>query len=125
MPDPTILLRVIAGESIFGVEVDSGIRHASNRLSARLMIELFHRCDTSPEQWPERFAESLSESMASDPDVLIGFDDGDWQDKEINSEDDLSPVPEPNFTCYSSWGFAMRTQPTISFRYSHRWIRHS
>jgi hypothetical protein len=39
MSDPTTLLRIITGESVFGMDVDSKIRQASHCMSARLMLE--------------------------------------------------------------------------------------
>lgn len=100
MTDPSTLLRIIAGESVFGMDVDSQIRQASNCMSARLMIELFNRCDTSSEDWQSRFAESLSEFVGGDPNALIGFDDGRWQGKGVDDAGGLPSIPEPNFSYY-------------------------
>jgi len=100
MPDPASLLRIIAGETVFGMDIDSRIRQASNCMSARLMIELFNRCDGSKPGWQEDFAGSLSEFTQCDPCALIGFDDGRWQGLEAADESGLPPVPEANFTCY-------------------------
>lgn len=100
MPDPSILLRIIAGEQVFGLDVDSRLRQASNCMSARLMIELFNRCDDSKPGWQVEFAESLSEFVMHDPCALIGFDDGRWQGKEEDDDDGLPPVQEGNFSYY-------------------------
>ena len=82
------------------MDVDSRIRQASNGMSARLMIELFNRCDTSSEDWPGEYAESLSEFFVGDPSVLVGFDDGRGQGKGVEDENDLPPVPEASFSYY-------------------------
>lgn len=100
MPDPTVLLRVISGEPVFGLDVDTRIRQAANCMSARLMIEWFLRCDDTVEGWAERFAGSLTELASGDPGSLIGFDDGRWQGKEVEDESELSSIPEAICTFY-------------------------
>jgi hypothetical protein len=116
MPDPSNLLRIIAGESVFGMDVDSRIRQASNCMSARLMIELFNRCDDSKPEWQAEFAESLSEFTLGDPSALIGFDDGRWQGKEVDDESVLPPVPEPNCTYYLKLTF--RNEDAAYYQFS-------
>lgn len=91
MPDPTLLLRVISGESVFGLDVDSKIRQASNETSAMALVHLFNRCDSSVPGWEADFADSLLELSTGDPSCLIGFDDGRWQGME---EDGTEPVAE-------------------------------
>lgn len=100
MPDPATLFRIIAGESVFGLDVDSKIRQAANRMSARLLIELYYRCDAAEPDWQTRFADSLPEHMLCDPNALVGFDDGRWQGREVDSEENLPPIPEATVTRY-------------------------
>ena len=69
-------------------------------MSARLMIELFIRCDTSLHDWQVSFAESLSEFSTGDSGVLCGFDDGRWQGKEVDDEGGLPPIPQANVVYY-------------------------
>lgn len=73
------LLRSIAGENVFGLDVDSRIRSAANSLSARLMIETFARCNKESKDWIIDFLTSLEEYSVGDPSLLVGFDDGRWQ----------------------------------------------
>ena len=100
MPDTSSLIRIIAGESIFGIDVDSKIRRASNCMSARLMIELFSRCDDSIPDWQVEFVESLSNLTLGDPTALIGFDDGRWQGFETDDEGESSHITESTTTHY-------------------------
>lgn len=100
MPDAADLLRVISGEPVFGLDVDSRIRQASNCMSARLMIEAFQRCDDTVDDWAEGFADSLTELNMGDPGSLIGFDDGRWKGKEVEDESELPPIPEAACTFY-------------------------
>ncbi len=89
-PDATLLLRAIAGETVFGLDVDSRIRQAANGMSARLMIELFHRLDTSSADWEREFISALNaieeDCGTGDPSFLIGFDDGRWQGLEAGED---------------------------------------
>lgn len=78
MPDPILLFRIISGEKVFGLEVDSKIRQAANSMTARLMLELFKRCDDSDPHWQTAFADSLDPYLCHDPAALVGFDDGKW-----------------------------------------------
>lgn len=86
-PDPTDIIRVLSGESVFDLDTDSKIVQAANEVSARAMFELFQRCDTSAPKWAQEFAEGLMEITIGDPSVLIGFDDGRWQGREGDEED--------------------------------------
>lgn len=95
MPDPTLLLRAISGETVFGLDVDSKIRQASNETSAMAFVHLFNRCDDSVPGWEKDFADSLMELSTGDPSCLIGFDDGRWQGlEEGDGEDWTEPVAE-------------------------------
>ena len=100
MPDPLNLLRIIAGESVFGMDVDSRIRQASNCLSARILIELFNRCDDSKPGWQNAFAVSLSDLTSGDPDALVGFDDGRWHGLEADDESGPGAIPEATSSHY-------------------------
>lgn len=88
MPDPTLLLRAISGETVFGLDVDSKIRQASNEISAMVFVHLFNRCDDSVPGWEKDFANSLMELSTGDPSCLIGFDDGRWQGLEQHDGED-------------------------------------
>lgn len=127
MPDQTSLLRIIAGEAVFGLDVDSKIRKASDCMSARLMIELFNRCDDTRPGWQMEFAESLSKCLTGNPSALLGFDDGRWRDNEVNDERGLTPIPEANVTyClklnfrnedaayYQFWLFPTMDEPLVA-----------
>ena len=95
MPDPTLLLRVISGETVFGLDVDSKIRQGSNETSAMALVQLFNRCDDSVPGWEKDFADSLMEHSTGDPSCLIGFDDGRWQGLEEGDDGDWTePVAE-------------------------------
>jgi hypothetical protein len=115
MPDTSSLLRVIAGESVFGMDADSRIRQAANCMSARLMVELFNRCDDSKPDWGIEFAESLSEFALGDPCALIGFDDGRWQGREGVDGEELPPIPEANFSYYLKLVF--RNEDTAYYQF--------
>ena len=116
MPDSSILLRIISGESVFGMDTDSRIRQASNCMSARLMIELFSRYDDSNPGWEVEFAEALSEFSLGDPSALVGFDDGRWQGKEVADGDEVSPVPEANSSHYLKLTF--RNEDAAYYQFS-------
>ncbi len=81
-PDPSELIRLLLGEQVFGRDTDSKIRQAANEVSARAMIEMFRRCDTSREGWADEFANGLMEITTGDPSVLIGFNNGRSQGRE-------------------------------------------
>jgi hypothetical protein len=98
MPDPTKLLQVIAGEFVFGLEIDSRIRQAANGMTALLMIELFKRCDEGKANWPVEFADGLSELGMGDPSVLVGFDDGRSEGREAEDGDfEASESPSEHY----------------------------
>jgi hypothetical protein len=82
IPDPTELIRLLCGEQVFGRDTDSKILQAANEMSARVMFEIFKRCDTSREGWEVEFADGLMEITTGDPSVLIGFADGRSQGLE-------------------------------------------
>lgn len=86
-PDPTELIRLLSGESVFDRDTDSKILQAANEVSGRAMFELFQRCDTSSPNWVQEFADGLMEISTGDPCALIGFDDGRWQGRESDGED--------------------------------------
>lgn len=77
-PDPDLLIRLFAGESVFDRDTDSKILQASNEMSARALFEMFQRFDTGSDGWEKEFADALKEISHGDPSVLIGFDDGRW-----------------------------------------------
>jgi hypothetical protein len=81
-PDPTKLIRLLCGEQVFDRDTDSKIHQAANEMSARVMFEIFRRCDTSREGWEGEFADGLMELTTGDPSVLIGFADGRSQGLE-------------------------------------------
>jgi hypothetical protein len=85
-PDPTDLIRLLSGESVFDLDTDSKILQAANEVSGRAMFELFKRCDTSVPNWEQDFAGGLLEISTGDPGSLIGFDDGRWQGLESGGE---------------------------------------
>jgi hypothetical protein len=86
-PNPSELLRLFSGEQVFGRDTDSKILQASNEVSARMMFEMFMRCDTGREGWAQEFADGLMEMTTGGLSVLIGFDDGRGQGLESNGED--------------------------------------
>ena len=86
-PDPTDLIRLLSGESVFDRDTDSKILQAANEVSGRAMFELFKRCDTSEPNWAQEFAGGLMEISTGDPGSLIGFDDGRWQGLESDGEE--------------------------------------
>lgn len=95
MPDPTLLIRAISGETVFGLDVDSKIRQASNETSAMALVHIFNRCDDSVPGWERDFANSLMELSTGDPSCLIGLDDGRWQGLgEGDGADWVEPVSE-------------------------------
>lgn len=103
MPDPSLLLRAIAGETVFGLDVDSRIRYASNSMTARLLVDLFQRCDDTQADWVQRFTESLDECKVGGPDLLMGLDDGRAGHEEALDENDGSlddPGEAEGFPCY-------------------------
>lgn len=85
-------------------------------MSARLMVELFFRCDDSKPGWEVEFAESLSEFGLGDPISLIGFDDGRWQGKEVADGDDISLNPEANSSHYLKLTF--RNEDAAFYQFS-------
>ena len=93
-PDPSELIRVLCGQQVFGRDIDSKILQAANGMSARLMFELFTRCDLNREDWASDFANELMEIGTGDPLVLVGLDDGRWQGIESTGEE----VPDDTTT---------------------------
>lgn len=85
-------------------------------MSARLLVELFGRCDDSKLGWEGEFAKSLSEFGMGEPSVLIGFDDGRWQGKEVADGGDISPIPDENSTHYLKLTF--RNEDAAFYQYS-------
>jgi hypothetical protein len=81
-PDPSDLIRIFSGNTVFGRDTDSRILQAANGMSGRLMFELFLRRDTSRDGWAREFADELFELSTGDPSILVGFDDGRWQGRE-------------------------------------------
>ena len=92
-PDPTDLIRLLAGESVFDRDTDSKILQAANEVSGRALVELFMRFDVSVPNWASEFADGLMEISSGDPFALIGFDDG--RSQGLESEDNEIPeIPE-------------------------------
>lgn len=92
-PDPSILIRLLAGEAVFDRDTDSRILEAANEVTARALFEAFRRCDTSSPHWGEAFAELLKEISPGCPSILIGFDDGRWQGLESAGEEATEDSP--------------------------------
>lgn len=86
-PDASELIRLLCGEAIFGRDIDSKILQASNEVSARLMFEVFMRCDTGRVGWAQEFADALMEMTTGGLSGLIGFDDGRGQGVGSDGED--------------------------------------
>jgi hypothetical protein len=77
IPDSESLLDIILERrTVYGLDTDSRIRAAANRLTAKAFHELFQRLDDESEQFTEGIETVLSDFPVYGPDILIGFDDG-------------------------------------------------
>lgn len=98
-PDPSVLIRLLSGEPVFGLDTDSRILEAANGLTARALFEAFRRCDPSAPDWGESFAEGLEGISTGCPSILVGFDDGRWQGLESAEEESpeasAETLPDP------------------------------
>ncbi|MGV3531742.1 MAG: hypothetical protein ACO1QR_05180 [Chthoniobacteraceae bacterium] len=94
MPDYAALLRVIEGETVFGLESDSRIRQAANQMSALALLSLFKTFETAESEWSSRLAEMLSEVPTTDPTYLIGFDIGQWEGLGAEEPEEPSEYPD-------------------------------
>ncbi len=78
MPSPTleeVSDIILNRRSVFGLEVDSLIRQAANRLSARALLEFLLRMDTDKPDFVPALAALLAEVGFEDT-YLIGFSSG-------------------------------------------------
>lgn len=101
-PDPALLLKVLEGETVFGLDTDSKIRQAANEVSALLAYQLYKRCDTADPEWVAKFADDMLEYSSGDPCALIGFDDGRWQGLPCGEKDacELEEIDEEDYVSY-------------------------
>ncbi len=76
-PDPATLREIIMERSgHYGLDVDSRLRTAANRLTARAFHELLARLDDTSEDFVKGLDSVLADFPVYGPDILIGFDDG-------------------------------------------------
>jgi hypothetical protein len=98
-PTPEQISDIILGKrEVYGLDMDSRIRSASNRMSARALLELFARLDDESPDFAEQFAALLRDCDVGDPSILIGFDTGAMA--TIEGEEDLPEIPEHPFEYY-------------------------
>lgn len=100
MPDAADLIRVIQGQTVFGLDLDSRIRRAANGMTARLLVEMFDRCDRSKSDWQAEFAAMLAEDPGGDPSILVGFNDGRSQGRCMEPGETPPELPEIPVTRY-------------------------
>jgi hypothetical protein len=80
------VIRVLTTEDhVFGLVVDSLLRQAGNEMTAALLLRALQGFDVTAADFQEQLAQFVSEYAQGDPSILIGLDDGRWE--ELPEED--------------------------------------
>jgi hypothetical protein len=95
--DATKVMRVLCtDDNVFGLAIDSLLRQGGNEMTAGALLRGLQQLDFSLENFHDQLSQFISEFSQGDPSILIGFDDGRWQDLpvgEITDDAELSSSP--------------------------------
>lgn len=91
-PSPeTIVDIILSRRQVYGLDVDSHIREAANRLTARVLFEVLARMDDQSANFGSKLSRLLAEVVGEEVFSLIGFSD---QEPVEEAEPDVVPQPE-------------------------------
>jgi hypothetical protein len=97
--DTANVIRVLTTDDIvFGIAIDSLLRQGGNEMTAGALFRGLQRLDFTSPDFPNQLEQFISEFSQGDPSVLIGFDDGRWQD--LPEGDSEEPESESSPTVY-------------------------
>lgn len=91
-----VIRALTTDDIVFGVAIDSLLRQGGNGMTAGALLRGLQKLDFTSPEFPDQLEQFIGEFTEGDPSVLIGFDDGRWQDlPEGNSEEpesERSPI---------------------------------
>lgn len=91
-PSPETITDIILGRRlVYGLDADSRIRQAANRMTARALFEILGRLDVASPDFASQLPSLLSEFPGEQVSALIGFDTGNIPSSDGESES----VPPP------------------------------
>jgi hypothetical protein len=77
---------VLGRRQVYGLDADSHIRQAANRLTARALFEILERLDDESADFPSQLSVLLAEFPGAELSSLIGFDTRDIPNGEPETE---------------------------------------
>jgi hypothetical protein len=83
---------ILARRQVYGLDADSHIRQAANRMTARALFEMLGRLDDESPDFASHLSSLLSEFPGEEISALIGFDTGDIPSSDCEPES--TPPPE-------------------------------
>lgn len=104
------VIRVLTtDDTVFGLVVDSLLRQIGNEMTAAAMLQALREFDVTAADFPEQLSQFVSEFSQGDPSILIGLDDGRWEElSEVDNDNGAEDVAD---------GLANRT--VVCFRLVH------
>ena len=93
------VFRVLTTDDIvFGRAIDSLLRQGGNEMTAGALLRGLQKLDFTSPDFANQLEQFISAFSQGDPSVLIGFDDGRWQD--LPEGDSGEPESETSPTVY-------------------------
>lgn len=83
---------LIRDEHVFGTEIDSLLRQGGNCMTAAALLRGLKRLNFASVDFPVQLSQFVREFSQGDPSVLIGYDDGSWDDLS-GDEPDIESNP--------------------------------
>ncbi len=95
--DVNKVIRVlITDDTVFGLAIDSLLRQGGNEMTAGALLRGLQQLDFSLESFHDKLSQFIRDFTQGDPSILIGFDDGRWQnlpEGENTDDSDLTSSP--------------------------------
>jgi len=86
-PTPEKIADIILGRrQVYGLDADSHIRQAANRLTALALFEILERLDDESTDFPSQLSALLADFPGEELSYLIGFDTGDVPNGEAEAD---------------------------------------
>lgn len=88
------VIRVLTTEDhVYGLVVDSLLRQAGNEMTAAALLLAMQGFDFTAADFQEQLAQFVSEHAQGDPSILIGLDDGRWDElPEEDADNAMDPM---------------------------------
>ena len=97
-PSPEKIAEIILDRRrVYGLDADSQIRQAANRITARALFEILGRLDDESPDFASQVSSLLAEFPGEEVSTLIGFNTGDVQCGEGESNILVQPVKPAEF----------------------------